>query len=346
MRCEHLVAFHSRSPRAARRALGRHLGDATSARGPQCPGGLERRGGAPDHVLVHGAPGQADRAGDAARAEAAVGHHHRLAEAEQDRAPHAPRGRARSRRRPPGRGSAGRRARTPGSSGPRLAIASRTRREVPSSTLSATLPVKPSVTTTSAPRAGQVEALDVAHEVEAAGLLDPLARGEHVGRALARLLAHREEAHPWPLLAVHGLHEAGPHVGELDEVLGPRLDAGAGVEQQHGPARDREQHGQRGPVYPAQALDLQGGGGERRAGAAGGHERLGAALGHRAGGLDDRGVRLRADGLGRILVAADVSGASTTSTLPVARRRRSAAGPKSSTSTPERRAPSATAAGP
>ena len=36
------------------RRLGRRADDATSGCGPQGPGGVERRRGAPDHVLVHG----------------------------------------------------------------------------------------------------------------------------------------------------------------------------------------------------------------------------------------------------------------------------------------------------
>ena len=141
-------------------------------------------------------------------------------------------------------------------------------------------------------------------------------RRDHGGGALAGLLAHGQDAHARAPVAVDGLHEARAHVGELHQVLGAGLHARAGVEQQHGAAGDRQQDGQGRAVHAAQALDLQRGGGERRAGAAGRDERVGAAVGHRACRLDYRCVGLRADGLRRFLVAADRDGASTTSTWP------------------------------
>ncbi len=150
----------------------------------------------------------------------------------------------------------------------------------------------------------KVEALQVPHEVEPA-LGDALVRGEHAGRALARLLAHRQEAHGGPLDPDHRLHEARAHVRELDEVLGAHLHARAGIEQEHGPAGDRHQDRQRRAVDALDALDRQGRGGQRRAGAAGGHERVCPAVAHRGGSLDDRGVALRADRGHRLLARLD-----------------------------------------
>ena len=71
----------------------------------------------------------------------------------------------------------------------------RPRCAVPSIVFSATLPVKPSVTTTSAVAGQQVAALDVADEVDAVGLRRGLAWASttSVG-ALLRLLADREQA--------------------------------------------------------------------------------------------------------------------------------------------------------
>jgi hypothetical protein len=105
-------------------------------------------------------------------------------------------------------------------------------------------------------RGGKVEALDVPDEVEAAAR-QPLVRGQHVRRALPGLLPHAQEAHPGPLDPVHGGHEACAHVGELHEVLGTHLDAGARVEQQHVTVRERQQHRERRPEDAADAPDRE-----------------------------------------------------------------------------------------
>ncbi len=78
--------------------------------------------------------------------------------------------------------------------------------------LSATLPVKPSVTTTSAAPVGDLVALDVADEVEAAALGEPVAqRGMRLDderRALRRLLAVGQQPDARALDAEHDLREA------------------------------------------------------------------------------------------------------------------------------------------
>ena len=94
---------------------------------------------------------------------------------------------------------------------------------------SAMLPVKPSITTTSADALRELRALDVADEVQA-------------GAAAARELAREPRAapaSPWQaprrwkqgdarrIDPHHRLREGRAHVGELDQVLGPTGDVGA-----------------------------------------------------------------------------------------------------------------------
>ena len=117
-----------------------------------------------------------------------------------------------------------------------LRMASRTVADVPSMTFSATLPVKPSATMTSSrpPVRSKPSTLPAKSRLPP---VEPLARLQHHRRPLAALLAHRQQAHPRARNAVDRLHEGRAHVGELHQVLGPGLDAGAGVQEQHGPAR-------------------------------------------------------------------------------------------------------------
>ena len=111
--------------------------------------------------------------------------------------------------------------------------------ETPSISFSAMLPVKPSVTTTSATPSDHVAALDVADELEAAGAVGG-ARGElaRAPRATSSLpapglLAVRQQPDARALDAEHGARERRAHEGELDEVLAPGLGVGADVEQRH-----------------------------------------------------------------------------------------------------------------
>ena len=233
--------------------LGSSRGDASSGRGPQGPGGLERRGGAVDHVLVDRAARQPDRVLDA------LGPKLPCATTTGCRSPSriAPptfSGSSSSRSPPSGRGPAGRRGTTRPRSGSRRGSRPRPPSRVPSITLSATLPVKPSATTTSAPRAGQVGALDVADEVEPPASAS--ARARRARRACPCRTPRRSRAgRPRARDALHGLHEARAHVRELDEVLGAHLDVRARVEQEHGPAGDRHEHGERRAVDALDPLD-------------------------------------------------------------------------------------------
>ena len=73
--------------------------------------------------------------------------------------------------------------------------------DVPSITFSAMLPVKPSVTTTSADAAGRSKPSTLPTKFSEPAL-QALARRQHVRRALARLLPDREQPHAGPLDAL------------------------------------------------------------------------------------------------------------------------------------------------
>ena len=83
------------------------------------------------------------------------------------------------------------------------------------------------------PGGGQVEALHVADEVQARRRSGARAPSSTSGVPLpdsSPTLSRPTRGRSTP---VHRLHEARAHVGELHEVLGAHLHAGAGVEQQH-----------------------------------------------------------------------------------------------------------------
>ena len=102
--------------------------------------------------------------------------------------------------------------------------AAASRCETPSMSLSATLPVKPSVTITSATPARDLVALDVADELEAAALLGALAqrrvRLDDERRALDASSPLDSSADPRALDAQDRCTSAAPMKRELDEVLG------------------------------------------------------------------------------------------------------------------------------
>ena len=100
---------------------------------------------------------------------------------------------------------------------------------VPSSVFSATLPVKPSQTITSAAPSSSVAALGVALEAELARR-EQRVRLERQLVPLLRLLADREQAHVGPLDVEDLLGEDRAHVRELEQVLGPRVGVRAGVD--------------------------------------------------------------------------------------------------------------------
>ena len=106
--------------------------------------------------------------------------------------------------------------------------------EHPSSSLSATLPVKPSVTTTSAVFAQEVPALDVAYEIESRCLQQRVRRPGQLA-PLARLFAYVQQPD-----ARFGDPEDRPRVGgpedaELEQMLGAAVGVRSGVEKTPGP---------------------------------------------------------------------------------------------------------------
>ena len=130
-------------------------------------------------------------------------------------------------------------------------------------------------------------------------------RLDHVRRALLRLLADRQQPDARPRDAVHRFHERRSHVRELDEVLWPDLCVGTRVEQQRRAPGHRHERGDRRAMHAVDALDVQERGNQRRAGRSRGNERIATAVGDCPRGLDDRRVRARANGAGRLLVVAD-----------------------------------------
>ncbi len=126
----------------------------------------------------------------------------------------------------------------------------------PSSVFSATLPVKPSVTTTStSPRArSSPSTLPAKSNGASASEASRSCAATTSAVPLPGLLAHRQQPHARPRHPEHAAAEGRAHEGELDQLLGPHLDVGADVEQQRPAAGDRHQHGERRPVHAAHAL--------------------------------------------------------------------------------------------
>ena len=155
------ASYHAPSPAGERAAAGAAL--------------AQQRRGAPDRVDLGAAGGEADRVGDPLGAGAAVADDGDAAQAEQDRAAGGVGVQLAAQAAERRLAAAGRRARRAGWSGRRRATAPATVFAVPSISFRATLPVKPSVTTTSTVAGRQVAALDVAGE------LDPGRAGEDRG---------------------------------------------------------------------------------------------------------------------------------------------------------------------
>ena len=203
----------------------------------------QRALGPPDDVLARAALGAQDRLGEAGAREAPVRHDAEPAQPEQVGAAlplgvdllakAAERAAQQQRRRASPRVEDIAASRT----APRIVC------ETPSISFSATLPVKPSVTTTSATPAGHVAALDVADELEravaGAGALAQLARAPRRTSGLPRSASSPLDSSPTRgrCDAEHGARERGAHERELDEVLAAHLGVRADVEQRHRAAR-------------------------------------------------------------------------------------------------------------
>jgi hypothetical protein len=88
-------------------------------------------------------------------------------------------------------------------------------------------------------------------------------------------------------------------------MLGAHLHVRPAVEQEHRPARNRQEHRQRGPVDALDALDAERRGGERRPRRAGGDQGLGPSVAYGTSRLHDRGVRVLAHGAHRLAARRD-----------------------------------------
>ena len=191
---------------------------------------------------------------------------------------------------------------------------SKRKRSEPSRVLSVTLPVKPSVTITSAGRGQQVPALEVADELER-----PCAGGVRAGACVSFTsgvpLVGSSPMESRPTLgrlgAEAGGDVGGAHLGELHEHGRRALGVGAGVDQHgrraaRGGAAAWRCTGRTTPGQPAHAQQRRGHG---RPGVAGRDHGGGLAVAHQLGGADQRGVLLAAHPAGRVLVHGDDLGA-------------------------------------
>ncbi len=126
--------------------------------------------------------------------------------------------------------------------------------------------------------------------------------------ALLPLLADREQ----PDLGIRDAQdlaaEDGAHRRELEQVLGAGIGIGAGVDEDARTALRGDRHADRRPQHARDAPQLDQPGREHRTGVPGRDDRVGGALRNRAHRRDERAVRLRADGLGRLLVHLDHPG--------------------------------------
>ncbi len=114
------------------------------------------------------------------------------------------------------------------------------------------LPVRPSVTTTSARPLTRSPPSTFPTNSNAGTALGgaPAQIGVHLddqGAAASLLLAVGEQADPGTLDAEHEPGQRRPHEGELDEVLAPCLGVGADIEQGHRVAGHRQRNRQGGP---------------------------------------------------------------------------------------------------
>ena len=261
--------------------------------------------------------GEPDRVGDPVGARAAVADDRDAAQPEQDRAAGgvrvhlAPQAAQRRAQQQPADIAIGfERAASP--TAPATAFA------VPSSVFRATLPVKPSVTITSAASPSRSRPSTLPRKSIALGAGELGVGLDHVVGALLRLLADREQRDARALDPEHGPAEGGAQVGELDEVAGARLGVGADVEQDRGrPRRGRARRAARQRRAPdaVHAPQRKQRGGHRRPRRPGARERLGAVRRRRRrrrGRSRPRAFpRTAATGSSSLVIS---SGAATTST--------------------------------
>ena len=141
---------------------------------------------------------------------------------------------------------------------------------MPSIVFSATLPVKPSVTTTSTIAGADVVALDEAVEIDRRALAAQPGRGlAQLVVALELLGADIEQADRGLVEAEQDLGEDAAHDGELGEIVGVAFEVGAEVEHHRLAAHGRQERGERRPVRALEHAHGKHRDGEQRAGVAG-----------------------------------------------------------------------------
>jgi hypothetical protein len=177
-------------------------------------------------------------------------------------------------------------------------------------TFSATLPVKPSVTTTSA-----TPAVNPKPSTFPTKSNDAPARSDRVACAATTSSRPRPASVPFdssptrgPGDAEHRGRQRGAHERELHEVLGPDGVVGADVEQRDRRAGDGHADGEGRAVDARRALDVEQARREGGPGRAAGDEGVRAPLGDRSGGLDDGRVGVPADGARGLGVLRDRDG--------------------------------------
>ncbi len=200
--------------------------------------------------------GDADGVGEAERVGAAMALHRDAVEAEEDGAVVAPRDRARSRSLFSARRAKQIADARESANAGRPRAGSRHRAcAVPSAVFSATLPVKPSVTTTSTVPAAMSSPSTKPWKLQRrAGVAQAAPRLAHRVVALQLLGADIEQPDGRLQQAQHGAGEDVAHQRELHQVVGVALDIGAEIEHHALAAPRREEGGDRRPVDARQRL--------------------------------------------------------------------------------------------
>ena len=145
------------------------------------------------------------------------------------------------------------------------------------------LPAKPTAPVSSSPYASSVSWLPFSGS-------SPMESSRTSGRGISRMSSAKIDA----------------HVSELEQVLRAAVGVRAAVEEDERAATPRrDRHGDRRPHHTRDAPEVEQPCGQHRAGVAGREDGVRPSLGDRDVGGDERGVRLRAHGVCRLLVHLD-----------------------------------------
>ena len=124
--------------------------------------------------------------------------------------------------------------------------------------------------------------------------------------ALLGLFADRQQPHLGPRDIEDVLGEDDAHVSELEQVLRASVGVRAAVQEDERAATPRrDRNGDRRPHDAGDSPEMEQPRGQHRAGVAGGEDGVRPSLGDRDVGGDQRGARLCAHGLRRLLVHLD-----------------------------------------